>query len=230
MNIVETVFYPIIWLMTVLVDVQYEVLGSYGLAIIGVSAIFKVVLRPIVKISRKFEEKERLIQLQMAPALELAKKTKKGREQFEEIDGIYQKHGYHPIKSMVSMLPLFLQIPFLISAFLLFNGYPPLVDQSFLFVSDLSKPDQLLPMPGGVNLNILPIALIGVAVADSFLNPLSDNKSRIRFLLVSLVLFVLVYPLSSAVCLYWLASNIWSIIETMFLRINNASGSENKID
>ena len=219
MAAIEALFYPIIALMTALLKVLHGLFGSYGLAIIGVSAVVRLVIYPITKAAGRLEERECRIQFEMAPELAAAKANHTGRERFDAIDAIYQKHGYHPIKSLASLMPLLLQIPFLLSALFLFMDYPPLVAESFLFIDDLSQPDRLLPLGGSLAINLLPIALTAIAVLDSVIKPGSTGQTRLRFMIVAVVLLVLIYQLPAAVCVYWLASNCWSILGSLYSRL-----------
>ncbi len=224
MVVVETMLYPIIAMMTALLNFFFGMFNSYGLAIIFVSAVIRIILYPIIKYTGRIEKREQLIQLKMAPELAVAKANYTGRERFEAIDEIYQKYGYHPIKSLSSLAPLLLQIPFLLSALFLLTKYPPLVGEPFLFIEDISQPDGLLQIGSSLAINLLPIALTVVAVIDSAINPLSTNQARMRFLVISIVLLVLIYPLPAAVNLYWFSSICWSIIGTIYYRSQQKDG------
>jgi YidC/Oxa1 family membrane protein insertase len=224
---IEALLYPIIALMTALLTVLHGLLDSYGFAIIGVSAVVRLVIYPITKSAGRLEQRERLIRFEMAPELAAAKANRRGRERFEAIDAIYQKHGYHPIKSLASLIPLLLQIPFLLSALFLFVDYPPLVAVPFLFIDDLSQPDRLLPLGESLTINLLPITLTAVAVLDSVVRPGSTVQTRLHFLIVAVVLLVLIYPLPAAVCIYWLASNCYSSLDSLYSRVKSrAHGGE----
>lgn len=186
--------------------------GSYGVAIILLSVVVRVVTSPLSVIGRRQAERERLVQARMQPALAEARAHYRGRERFEKIDAIYTEHGYHPIQSMATLLPLMVQIPFLLAALLLLVDDPALAGERFLFINNLAQPDGLLRLPfAGITVNLLPLLLTGIAIVESVTTVNSTRQSRIRFLIVALVLVVLIYPLPAAVCLYWLASNFWSL-------------------
>ena len=219
MAAIESLLYPIIGLMTALLETLHGQFGSYGLAIIGVSAVVRVLIFPITKAFARLEERERLTQVKMEPDLAEAKANLRGRERFEAIDAVYQKHGYHPIKSLASLVPLLLQIPFLLSALFLFMDYPLLEAERFLFIDDLSQPDRYLQLGKLLTINLLPIALTVIAVADSLIKLGSTGQTRLRFIIVAVVLLVLIYPLPAAVCLYWLASNCWSFLGSLYSRL-----------
>lgn len=214
MEFAELLLSPVIWVMDQVVWLIHKLFGSYGIAIIGLSIMARLALAPIGRIAARAEAKEQAVQAAMSADIANAKKTLKGREQFEAIDRIYQAHGYHPIKGVVALLPIALQIPFLLSALFLLTDHPSIMGERFLFIRDLAEPDGLLPL-GSLHINILPILLTGIAVYESTIRPAMTRPARVRFLIVSAVIAALIYPLPAAVCLYWLTSNLWSLGSTM---------------
>jgi YidC/Oxa1 family membrane protein insertase len=224
MDAVDILLYPVIAPMSFVFELLYRSLGSYGLAIIGTSAAVRLVTYPINKASSRLEDRERLTQAAMAPAIAAAKLAYTGRERFEAVDAIYQQHDYHPFKSLVTLVPLMLQIPLLIAAVSLFIDYPAFISATFLFIDDLSQPDRLLSLCG-FTVNLLPVGLALVAVLDSLLNPRMTKQSQLRFLGVTAVLLALIYPLPAAVCLYWFASNLWSFLRTLSLRLKHKNAA-----
>jgi membrane protein insertase Oxa1/YidC/SpoIIIJ len=53
-----------------------------------------------------------------------------------------------------------------------------------------------------VEVNLLPLLLIGIALMDSYLKPTSTRQTQMRFLIVCIVLLLLIYELPASVCLY----------------------------
>ena len=218
MAFLETVLSPIIWVMGAILSVIHSLTDSVGLAIIGLSICVRLAMIPVVRIAVRAEAKERDVLSAMAPELALARQETTGRERFERIDEIYQRHGYHPIKSVVSLLPIFLQLPFLLSALFLLLDHPALQGQGFLFIQDLAAPDRLLPF-GPFAVNFLPLLIAGISVLESLAKPGQTTSSKMRFLVVMLVVAVLIYPLPAGVCLYWLTSSAWSLGSTILGRL-----------
>jgi YidC/Oxa1 family membrane protein insertase len=210
MAIVESVLFPIIWAMGLVLSALHAVTGSYGLAIVGLSLIVRLITIPIVRLAERAEERDRAIQAKMAPEIEQARREASGRERFERIDAIYQAHGYHPIKSVLSILPMMLQLPFLLSALFLLVDLPALSGERFLFIPDLAAADGLA---GGINL--LPLLIAGISLAESAIKPGLTRGARLRYLVVMIVIVALIYPLPAGVCLYWLTTNVWSLASTL---------------
>lgn len=53
-----------------------------------------------------------------------------------------------------------------------------------------------------VEVNLIPLLLIGIALMDSYLKPTSTRQTQMRFLIVCIVLLLLIYALPASVCLY----------------------------
>ena len=101
----------------------------------------------------------------MEPQLAAISGSLKGRERFERIEQIYQEHGYHPIQNATAILPLFLQVPFLLAALFLLSNDAQLGSERFLFIRDLLRPDVLIHWAGW-SINALPILITLVALAE----------------------------------------------------------------
>ncbi|MEK7266542.1 MAG: membrane protein insertase YidC [Pseudomonadota bacterium] len=216
MEFLRTLLLPLSKALQFLLEAIYGYTGSYGLSIVILAVLVSFLLSPVTAFARKLEAKDQARQKAMKLLVADAKKKFSGREQFEAIDQIYQRHGYHPIQSMGAVLPLFIQLPFLLAALFLLTRDLALAGQGFLFIRDLGAPDGLLSL-GSVSVNLLPIAMTAITVAESQIRPEATASSRAQFLIVAAVLLVLIYGFASAVCLYWLTSNAVSLTRS-FLR------------
>jgi membrane protein insertase Oxa1/YidC/SpoIIIJ len=101
----------------------------------------------------------------------------------------------------------FVMLPVLVSAILLFTGGEILTDKNFLFIDDLSKPDALWGL-----INVLPLLMFAITLIDAKLRFKNDRKSQHRFFFISVVLLVIVYNLAAGLVLYWIGSNIMSLM------------------
>ena len=220
MDTLHTIVYPLTALLRLVFEFYVSLFGNYGISIVALSLTVTVLLTPISRFARRSDEREQRRQAEMAPQIEDIKRNYRGQERFERIDAVYTKFNYHPIKSMTSILPLLLQIPFLLAALFLLIDYPPIEGVSFLLISDLSKPDHLLPSPFASleGINVLPLLLTLVSLAETAIKPGVTRQVQIRLLIVAAVLLVLIYPLPAAVCLYWLCTTFWSFLRTAVTR------------
>jgi len=212
---VEWALSPLILAMGFLLRALYSGTGSYGLSIILLSCIVRLGLSPIIRLAARTEERAAAKQRAMEPQLAAISGSLKGRERFERIEQIYEEHGYHPIQNATAILPLFLQIPFLLAALFLLSNDAQLANERFLFISDLLRPDMLI-RGAGWSINALPIAITGIALAESVIKFRGNRAARLRFLVVAVVIALLIYAAPAGVCIYWLTSNLLSFGRTAF--------------
>lgn len=181
--------------------------SSIGISILFTSFTFSLLLLPVQKIANRTEkrigEKIKNVDAEVnALGGEL-----KGEKLFLATEKIYERNGYHPIQSVGMGASFFAMLPVLISAILLFTSSEVLIDKSFFFIDDLSRPDGLL---GAIN--VLPLLMFLITSLDAKLRFKGDKKCQYRFFFISLVLLVIVYNLPSGLVLYWTGSNIMSLI------------------
>jgi len=210
MDFLRTLLWPLSRALEFLLETIHGATGDYGLSIVILAVVVSFLLSPVTAFARKMEARDSARQTAMAPLIAEAKAKFSGREQFEKIDEIYTRHAYHPIQSMGAVLPLFIQLPFLLAALFLLTGDEALKGEGFLFIRDLGAPDSLLRQ-GSFSVNLLPVVMTAITVAESQIRPEATAKSRAQFLFVAAVLLVLIYSFPAAVCLYWLTSNAVSL-------------------
>jgi YidC/Oxa1 family membrane protein insertase len=208
---------PLILAMGFLLRALYAATGSYGVSIILLSCVVRLGLSPIIRLAGRTEARTAAKQRAMEPQLAAISRSVKGRERFERIEQIYQEHGYHPIQNATAILPLFLQIPFLLAALFLLSNDPQLAHERFLFIPDLLRPDMLV-QGAGWSINVLPIIITLVALAESVIKFRGNRAARLRFLVVAIVIALLIYAAPAGVCIYWLTSNLLSFGRTAFAR------------
>ena len=215
MAMLETTLFPLIWLMDQIMRGVAAVTGSWGLAIVTLSLLVRIPMTPLIRWADRLVSAEHQKQQDMAPELRNAKAKFSGREQFEAIESIYEKFGYHPIQALKLSLPLAVQIPFLLSALVLLIDHRSLINTHFLFIDPLTKPDALLPLGEGFYINLLPVVLTFFALLESYVRPGTSAGVQMQFAVIAVVIALLIYSLPAAVCLYWTASNLWSLLTTL---------------
>jgi len=203
----EVVLTPIVWVIDLVLGIYVYLFSSIGIAILFTSFTFALLLLPVQKIANRSEKRigEKIKKVD-AEVKTLGREIK-GEKLFLATEKIYQRNGYHPIQSIGMGASFFVMLPVLISAILLFTSSEILVDRSFLLINDLSRADGLL---GAVN--VLPLVMFLITLLDAKLRFKDDKKSQYRFFFISLVLLVIVYDLPSGLVLYWIGSNIMSLI------------------
>jgi hypothetical protein len=100
MELLSLLLSPLSAAMRFLLDAYRAAIGSYGPAIILLSATVRLLTFPINRMATAAEARDRGVRDAMEKDLREIRRTSKGRERFERIDALYQRHKYHPIQSM----------------------------------------------------------------------------------------------------------------------------------
>jgi len=136
---------------------MYKFVKNYGVAIIILTIIVKVILFPLTYKSMASQQKLSGLQPKLK---ELQDKYKDKPEILnKETMNLYKKEGINPLGGC---LPLLLQMPILIAMYQLLNNMVALKGAEFLWIKDLSRPDEILNFPFTIplvniySLNILP--------------------------------------------------------------------------
>ncbi len=117
-------------------------LPNYGLVILLFALLVKLLLWPLTAVSYRNAAKMRELQPQLT-----AVKEKYGddpQKQQEAMMGVYKTAGVNPLGGC---LPMLLQYPLLIALWRFFQSTLVLRGESFLWATDLSAPDPVLPLP-----------------------------------------------------------------------------------
>ena len=116
---------------------------SYGIAIIMLTIIIKLVLSPLTAKQIRSMEGMQLLQPKIK---ELQKKYKGNQKKMqEEMSKLYREMGVNPLSGC---LPILIQMPFLVSIFYALRSYPyDPAYESFLWLSNLGQPDETYILP-----------------------------------------------------------------------------------
>ncbi len=127
------------------------------------------------------------------------------------------------------MLGIVLLIPVFIGAFNMLAENIHLLNTSFLWMSDLSRPDSLFLMPFrlpffGAEFNLLPFLMTGLSVIASMLhqaptqNPQLRKKHVVNMILMAVLFFALFYTFPAGMVLYWTTNNLSSVAKSLWAR------------
>ena len=190
--------------LTFLLNTTDKYVGNFGVSIIIVTILIKIMLLPLtLKQDKSMKEMKKL-----QPELEKIKEKYAHDKQMLNIKTmeLYKEHKVNPLGGC---LPLLLQLPILFALFgVLRNGIIP-KDSSFLWLK-LSVPDQfyILPVLNGA-VSFLQQKLMGSA--DS--NP--QMKNMMYVFPIMMIMFSLKMP--SGLQLYWLTSSILAVVQQYFI-------------
>ena len=185
---------------------------SWGLAIICLTIIVRIFIWPLHAKSTHTMKRMSKLQPKMA---ELKEKYADDPNKLNtEMMGLYRKYGINPLGGC---LPMFIQIPIFFGFFRMLDYAVELRNQPFLWVDDLSQPDnvgQLL----GIPINLLPMIMAGTSVIQMAMMPKTGDKMQQRIMMMMpLMFFFFCYNYASALALYWTTQNIFSIGQTWLM-------------
>ncbi|MHC4985257.1 MAG: YidC/Oxa1 family insertase periplasmic-domain containing protein [Planctomycetota bacterium] len=207
-------------------------LGNYGLAIILLVFIVRLILHPLAKKS----------QLSMLKMQKLAPAMAKLKEKYaddkdtlnKEMMKVYRQQGTTPI---LGCLPMFLQMPIWIALYTGISASVQLRHAAFLpvWITDLAAPDALFtwstPLPLiGTSFNLLPLLLTVAMFFQTKLMPQMSQpaagadaekaeaqKKMMRYLMPGMML-VFFYPAPSGLTLYIMASTAAGLLDSYLIR------------
>jgi YidC/Oxa1 family membrane protein insertase len=198
----------------------YNYTHNYGVAIILLTILIKIVFWPLTQKSFKSMQAMKKIQPKIAQVRE---KYKDDREKLnQELMGLYKTYKVNP---MGGCIPMVLQIPVFIALYRMLNTAVELRHEPFLWwINDLTAPDRLhigIPIPYLGGIPVLTI-LMGVSMfAQQKMTPSSgDPRQEQIMLLMPLIFTVFFINFPSGLVLYWLVNNILSIVQQYWINRN----------
>ena len=179
---------------------------NYGLVILLLSALVKVVFHPLTASSMKSMRAMQRIQ----PEIEKIRKKYESDPQKMNtaVFALYKENKVNPLGGC---LPLLIQMPVLFSLYQVFLHAIELRQAPFVaWINDLSAPDTLFSIKGfpfPVEIRILPLIMFGSAILQQRMTP-TDPRQAQTMQLMNVFLLVLFYNLPSGLVLYWTITNL----------------------
>jgi YidC/Oxa1 family membrane protein insertase len=139
----------------------------------------------------------------------------------QETWALYRENKVNP---MSSCLPMLIQIPVFIALFTVLRSAVELRYAPFLWIGDLSEPENLfagvLPLP----LNILPFLMSGTMALQSYLTPSMGDpqQQKMMMIMMPIMMLFMFYSFPSALSLYWTVSQVLSIVQMLMIRRSTA--------
>lgn len=207
-----------------------SVLHNYGVAIILLTAVVRIVFWPVTHKSTQSMKKMSAIQ----PLVKALREKYKSNPQKmnREVMALYKEHGVSP---MGGCLPMLIQIPVFIALFTMLRSAVELRFADFLWIRDLSEPERLIefgvtiPLIGWDALNPLPIVMTVTMLLQQKLTPSSGDpqQKRMMYIMSAMMLF-LFYNMASALVLYWTTSQAFQIGQLLWQRRRDAAAEAAK--
>jgi YidC/Oxa1 family membrane protein insertase len=193
----------------------YSIIPNYGVAIILLTIIVRLIFWPLTRKSTLAMRKMTEVQ----PLIKKVQEKFKGNPQKiqQETFMIYRKHQVNPL---ASCFPMLIQIPIFIAFFAMLRSVAELRFEGFLWISDLSQPENLFAGTLPIAINILPILTSVTMAIQTHLSPSSGDPAQKKMMtwMMPIMMLFFFYNMSSALCLYWTVSQLLSIAQMLWMR------------
>ena len=199
----------------------HALIPNYGVAIILVTIVMKIILWPLQAKSVKSMKAMQKFQPHMAKLKEKYKDDKQRLNQ--ETMKLYKEHKINPASSC---LPMLVQFPVFIAFYSTLQSAIELRGAPFLWISDLSQPDTIFTI-AGLPVNPLPLLMTGSIFWQQKLTPSTGDKQQMMMMMVLMPVMMLffLYNRSSGLALYWTMQQVLSIVQQWWtLRKPDSSG------
>jgi YidC/Oxa1 family membrane protein insertase len=203
----EYIVYPLSWLI---VSMAGWLGGSFGLSLIAVTILIRFAILPLMIKQTKSSKAMQAIQpeLKELQAKYSSKDQKTQAKLQQETMALFQKHGVNPL---AGCMPIFVQMPILIGFYHAIVRTREIAGHNFLWF-DLGSPDPiyLLPILAGIT-TFTQQKIMMMGMPD---NP----QMKMMLWMMPIMILVFAITLPSALSLYWVVGNIFSIIQTYLIK------------
>ncbi|MGM0432353.1 MAG: membrane protein insertase YidC [Spirochaetota bacterium] len=200
----------------------YSIVPNYGVAIILLTILIKIVLFPFTK--KSFESTAKMATL--SPQMEEIKAKYKDNpnKMNAEMAQLYKREKVNP---MGGCLPMLLQFPVFIALYGLLNKHFELRGAVFIpgWITDLSLPESIYSLPFsipflGSEIRALPILYVismifSMKISQSATagNAQAKSMNKMMIYFMPAMLFFVLYNAPSGLLLYWFVMNLFTMLQ-----------------
>lgn len=213
---------PCVWIMNFL----YGIIPNYGIAIILLTTLSKILLWPLGSKSYKSMAEMKKIQPLMAELREKYKDDK--RKMNEEVMGLYRTYKVNPLGGC---LPMIVQMPLFFALYrMLYEAIELRHAPFFGWINDLSAPDRLFSFGFSVpfmqepyGIPVLTIIMGGTMFLSQKMQPPMGDPAQAKMMMLMPIVFTVIFiNFSSGLVLYWLVNNVLSIGQQYYITKKHA--------
>ena len=191
---------------------QFGIPGKFGIAIIIITILMRIVVFPLTLKQEKSMKKMRELQPEMD---KIKEKYKDNPQEYQKRILEFQKEN--DINPLGGCWPILIQLPVFVALYYAFSGKTIPNDATFLWFN-LKQPDKLFMM-GNFAFNLLPILNTGVTYLQqkimSGANKGQEGSNQLQSMMYTmpLMMLFLFYRMPSGVTLYYLVSGVLSLAQ-----------------
>lgn len=190
--------------------------GSFGLAIIFITIIIRLVLMPLMLKQYKGQQEMKVKMEGLKPELnEIQAKIKNTKDKNEqqklqqEMFGLYKKHGVNPMA--MGCLPMIIQMPILMGLYYAIRSSSEIATHSFLWFN-LGHSDLAITLAAGV------IYYFQFKVSQSNMTTEQQKQMKMMGLMSPLMIVMVSFNAPAALPLYWTVGGTFLILQTLLAK------------
>jgi YidC/Oxa1 family membrane protein insertase len=188
---------------------------NYGIAIMLLTIIIRTLFWPVTHKSTESMKKMASVQPQVEAIRTKYKADPKRMQQ--EIMLLYRENKINPVGGC---LPMLIQIPVFIALFVVLRSAIELRFTSFLWIRDLSEPENLFPGLLPVPINILPVFMAATMWLQQKMTPTAGDPAQAKMMRVMMpvMMLFLLYNYAAGLALYWTTQNALMIFQQLITK------------
>jgi YidC/Oxa1 family membrane protein insertase len=209
---------PCLWLLNYI----YGVIPNYGVAIIILTILSKIILWPLG--TKSYKSMSQMKKLQ--PLIqEIREKYKNDRKKMNE--EVMRLHKTYSINPVGGCLPMILQIPVFFALYRMLDLAIELRHAHFLWwINDLSAPDRLFNFDFSIpfmdppfGIPVLTVVMGATMFWQQKMSPPAGDPTQAKMMLMMPVVFTFIFiNFSAGLVLYWLVNNVLSIAQQSYIQ------------
>jgi YidC/Oxa1 family membrane protein insertase len=209
---------PCLWLLNYI----YGVIPNYGVAIIILTILSKIILWPLG--TKSYKSMSQMKKLQ--PLIrEIRDKYKNDRKKMNE--EVMRLHKTYSINPVGGCLPMILQIPVFFALYRMLDQAIELRHAHFLWwINDLSAPDRLFNFDFSIpfmeppfGIPVLTLVMGATMFWQQKMTPPAGDPAQAKMMLMMPVVFTFIFiNFSAGLVLYWLVNNVLSIAQQSYIQ------------
>ncbi len=216
------------WIVIPVFDFLQKYIASFGLIILILTILVKLLIFPLTYKSYLSTAKMRVIKPEIDALNEKYPRQEDAMKKQQEMMALYNKAGISP---MGGCLPMLIQMPILIAMFRFFPASIELRGKSFLWSDDLSSYDSILDLPFSIpfygdHVSLFCLLMTIVMFIYSYINFKQQGSAQpqmagMKFMTVYMMPAMMLFwfnDYASGLCYYYLLSNLFTILQTTIIR------------
>ena len=194
---------------------------SWGLAIIGLTIVVRLILFPLTW--KQFSSAQAMQAIQ--PRIkELQRKYKGDRNKLQqETMKLYQEHRVNPF---ASCLPLILQLPVFISLYYAIRGTDyldpattqQLANAGFLWIKSVAAGGGGLGLPDPTHILLVLYVVTQLISTELMLVTQTDKTQKMIMRSMPIVFIFILWRFPAGLFIYWVTTNLWTIGQQLLIR------------